>query len=480
MSFVSLSAGNTTISGSSVDKNSRYLQLSANSSTIVGFGSGDQLDGAFNTVFGYLAATQRTKMNYVNVLGFRAGELSTGNRNTLIGSSAGRKNIRGFDNIFLGHSAGEASFGSENVTVGNFRGRTLKGAGNVLLGFEETPEAQDDGTGEFETDLFVTEGCVVAGYASRIAGVDNVSLGARNVVGTDAERTCLLGERLTQEGGKVDNVVIGSRVHNSGSGCVLIAPERRHGHAADAGQTQHDDGEATFSNTQDGVINIAGHVLGRPEAGLGYAMDLDADVIKVGRPDGVCLLVTQDNGIQMAGATMEINDDMVSREYFVRSMETGVKSAIFRRRVPWTQVTLEPPFVLDAVRSATCSRTHEHVTLTHDLTFSVSAGDQTEVRVRLPAAVRMLSDHPQDVPTPSRIFKRPGKTTYASPERGAAGTVTLMTSGQCFAASSYVEDDGGGNGGGHLVLRLNAGESAFLPGTYDASGSTTFDGRDAM
>jgi len=480
MSLVSIGAGNTTISGSSVNKNARYIQLDLNSSSIIGFDSGTELLGAYNTIFGFRAVRVGKKLNSVNALGYRAGELSTGMRNTFIGDSAGRKNERGFDNVFLGHVAGEASLGSENVAIGNFAARTLKGAGNVMLGFEETLESEDDGSGEFSTDAYLTEACVNLGYASHIAGVENVVLGARNNVGVEAERNCLLGGRLVQAANKSDNVVIGSRIENSGSGCVLIRPMTRHTHDAQQQPSRHilSTSSSTvdvFRNARDDVLNILGHIFGKP-TDTGYALDLDADVVKIGIPGGVCMTVSQDAGIQMGGGVLEISKAAVAEEYFVRSAETGVKTAIFRRRIPWMLADLEPPATMEGVRSASCSRTHERVTLTYDLTFSVapSEGEQTrEVRMRLPEGVVLFPEH-LEVPAPARIFKRPGKTTYASPERRAAGTVTLMTSGYCAAASAHVA----GNER-MVVLRLQDGTAPFLAGTYDASGALTFDGKDA-
>jgi len=488
MSLVSIAAGKTTISGSSTNENDKYIQFKLNSSTVAGFESGPDLLGAYNTIFGFQALRVASKVNSTNAFGYRAGELTTGMRNTFVGDSSGRKNERGFDNVFLGHVAGEASLGSENVAVGNFAGRTLKGAGNVLLGFEETLESEDDGTGEFYTDAFLTEACVNVGYASHIAGVENVELGARNNVGADAERNCLLGGRLAQSAATSDNVLTGARIENSGSGCVLISPMARHDHGGEGESSRHtlSSTSATvdaFRNTRDDVINVLGHVLGAPleeesasgTTKKGYGLYLDADLVDLGKPGGVRMVVSQEGGIQIGGRELEITDAAVAQEYFVRSLETGEKIAVFRRRIPWPSVLLEPPATLDAVRSASCSRTHERVTLTYDLTFTVAAsGDQTEVRLRLPEGVVAFQDH-QEVPTPARIFKRPGKTTYASPERRAAGTVTLMTSGHCAAASAHVAVDDG-----TVVLRLQDGDVPFLAGTYDASGALTFDGNDVV
>jgi hypothetical protein len=111
----------------------------ANFATSVGYNSGKNNNGDYNSAFGATAmgAGSVTSGNYNTSLGYQSGyDISSGADNTFVGAFAGDNITTGADNVMIGYDAGGTSGGvSNNVIIGHEAGSTATtGDNNIIIG----------------------------------------------------------------------------------------------------------------------------------------------------------------------------------------------------------------------------------------------------------------------------------------------------------------------------------------------------------
>lgn len=111
----------------------------ANFATSVGYNSGKNNNGDYNSAFGATAmgAGSVTSGNFNTALGYQAGyDISSGADNTFVGAYAGDNISTGADNVMIGYDAGGTNGGvSNNVIIGHEAGSTATtGDNNIIIG----------------------------------------------------------------------------------------------------------------------------------------------------------------------------------------------------------------------------------------------------------------------------------------------------------------------------------------------------------
>lgn len=122
--------------------------------------------GGNDTALGALAAASLSSGSDNTMIGFSAGDfINTGSRNTAIGSASFGTTGSSSDNTGVGYEALTASTGSQETAVGSQAGGTLKGVGNVALGYQALffnggstgPSAYNTGVG-WQAGYYATNG----------------------------------------------------------------------------------------------------------------------------------------------------------------------------------------------------------------------------------------------------------------------------------------------------------------------------------
>ena len=216
MSLVSIQTSRANIANVSSVLAEANIRVGENSSAIIGYGSATQLNGYFNTVFGYNAAKEAKIGNSLTIFGYAAGTFSSGDYNTFMGTSSGSLTTSGSNNVFVGAKSGEANTtGSANTYVGTDGGIAATGNANVLVGCSAGAIASS------------TSCNVGVGYSCAAGGGGSVSVGFRS-----------------RTSGR-HSVVIGSSITNSGSNACILHT-----------------GASTLTNTSHGYVHIAGRIIG--------------------------------------------------------------------------------------------------------------------------------------------------------------------------------------------------------------------------
>lgn len=153
MSFQVITTNRTSISGIPPSSSVPDIDLTTNSSSVIGYLAAKNLKGSFNTVIGYSAAKYAITGADSTIIGYNSGYYNNGIRNVFLGGSAGfytstgannvmmgnnsgYNNIEGSCNLFLGTEAGVSNDGNNNTYVGNFNTRVYNTTNNnTSLGF---------------------------------------------------------------------------------------------------------------------------------------------------------------------------------------------------------------------------------------------------------------------------------------------------------------------------------------------------------
>ncbi len=236
MSLVSIQTTRANIANVSSVLAEANIRVGENSSAIIGYGSATQLNGYFNTVFGYNAAKDAKIGNSLTIFGYAAGTYSSGDYNTFMGTSSGSLTTTGSNNVFVGAKSGEANTtGSANTYVGTEGGLAATGNANVLIGCSSGAIAS-------------TTSCNVGvGYSCSAGGGGSVSVGFKS-----------------RTSGR-NSVVIGSSITNSGSNACILHT-----------------GATTLTNTSHGYVHIAGRIIGETDDSSNlYAMRCIVDKMQL-------------------------------------------------------------------------------------------------------------------------------------------------------------------------------------------------------
>lgn len=212
MSIQALSTGKVTVSGTYPDNNISDIRLTTNLSTIIGFNAAKNNVGLYNTIFGYGAAQQARYGNCNLFIGTQAGNVTNTDNNFFVGNFAGIYNNDGYDNTFVGNHAGRyTTQGTYNTFIGTHAGSYGEGTENVHIGYCNSHEAGD---GRFNVSI--------GANVDMVNGLRLVQLGAETIV-HNAVNSIVMGT-LNEVSG-ANNFVVGQKVVNTGSNCLLLIGE---------------------------------------------------------------------------------------------------------------------------------------------------------------------------------------------------------------------------------------------------------------